>query len=104
MSSREGAGWTEQMVIGLLGRAVLPRNAKAAEMVVFPTPPLPKTRESLVPRTGQRILLSRIFACERDVVVLTRNSLLPAKMCSPKRARLAVPITGAPEASPTYKG
>ena len=51
MSSREGAGSTEHISTGTLEFARVLKD-KAAEMVVFPTPPLPTTNVSGVFRTG----------------------------------------------------
>src|SRR5581483_3504209 len=58
MSSSDGAGSVEQMVTDFSGSCCLCANARADEMVVFPTPPLPMVSASGTPRIGHAQCLS----------------------------------------------
>ena len=97
MSSKEGAGSTEQISTAARpARRVL--KPRAAEIVVFPTPPFPRTIErgrSIVGHSTRDSRISRGFGFG---AIVFRANFFPANICSPN-APSADPITGAPASS-----
>src|SRR5207245_7099541 len=101
MSSTEGAGSTEQISTAVPWRSRV-LNPRAAEIVVFPTPPLPKTivrDRSKVGHSARDSRASRGFGFGGAAF---QAKLLPAKIWSPK-VRSSGPIAGAPASSAVYR-
>src|SRR5579872_5525598 len=97
MSSKEGAGSTEQISTAARRRS-RELNPRAAEIVVFPTPPLPKTMERDRSKIGHSTRDSRISPEFGLGGAAFQVKLLSAKIWSPK-ALSRGPITGAPASS-----
>src|SRR5205807_6089648 len=96
-SSKEGAGSTEQISTASLlrSRELQPR---AAEIVVFPTPPLPKTMERFRSKIGHSTRDSGSARTLDFGEAAFHVKLVPAKIWPPK-SRSRAPITGAPASS-----
>src|SRR5581483_3116185 len=74
----------------------------AAETVVLPTPPLPKTSDRGTSSAGQVVRSRRTARLRGDGTSYFRR--VPAKTCSANEARAAGPMIGPPGSSPRYLG
>ena len=82
-SSRDGAGSVEQIVTSFCGLACRWTNAKAAEMVVLPTPPLPRVSARGTSRSGQAARRRRCSMPWSRGVRLGGENFFPANTCAP---------------------
>src|SRR5258708_2805047 len=101
MSSSEGAGSVEQTVTGTLRDARV-WKAKAAVVVVLPTPPLPTVNDSGADTAGHSVFLNLNFAAAGGFC--SSFARLPAKTTSPKFLSNGIPRIGFPGSGPSNNG
>src|SRR5260370_7271421 len=101
MSSSEGAGSVEQTVTGTLRDARV-WKARAAVVVVLPTPPLPTVNDSGAETAGHLVFLNFNFAAMAGGF-FSSLARLRAKTTPPKFLTSGIPKTGSPRSHPTIK-